>query len=82
MKLVAATVGRLIMQSETDGALPILFAATQDLDGASYVGPAGVASSAAVPHSCGESATAQDPSLAAELWDLSERLTGTVFPLG
>ncbi|MFF4881242.1 hypothetical protein ACFY2D_00230 [Streptomyces nigra] len=39
MKAVAATVGRLIMQSETDGAQPTLFAATRDLPGASYVGP-------------------------------------------
>ncbi|MFD4553919.1 oxidoreductase [Streptomyces sp. NPDC058469] len=81
MKLVAATVGRLIMQSETDGALPILFAATQDLDGASYVGPDGRGEQRGRPTLVPRSATAQDPSLAAELWDLSERLTGTVFPL-
>lgn len=41
MNSVAATVGRLTMQSETDGAQPTLFAAIRDLPGASYVGPDG-----------------------------------------
>ncbi|MFF5041365.1 oxidoreductase [Streptomyces nigra] len=82
MKAVAATVGRLIMQSETDGAQPTLFAATTDLPGASYVGPDGRGEQRGRPTLVSRSTSAQDQALAAELWQLSERLTATSFPLG
>lgn len=82
MKAVAATVGRLIMQSETDGAQPTLFAATRDLPGASYAGPDGRGEQRGRPTLVSRSASAQDTALAAELWELSERLTATSFPLG
>jgi NAD(P)-dependent dehydrogenase (short-subunit alcohol dehydrogenase family) len=81
MGLVAATVGRLVMQSGPAGALPILFAATQDLEGASYVGPDGRGQQRGHPALVGRSAAAQDHVLAGKLWDLSERLTATTFPL-
>ncbi|MGX1494903.1 hypothetical protein RKD41_007162 [Streptomyces tendae] len=82
MKAVAATAGRLIVQSETDGAQPTLFAATRDLPGASYVGPDGRGEQRGRPTLVSRSASAQDTALAAELWELSERLTATSFPLG
>ncbi|MFJ4467067.1 oxidoreductase [Streptomyces sp. NPDC089424] len=82
MKVVAATVGRLVMQSETDGARPTLFAVTRDLPGAGYVGPGGRGGQRGRPTLVPRSATAQDATLAAELWNLSERLTGVPFPLG
>jgi NAD(P)-dependent dehydrogenase (short-subunit alcohol dehydrogenase family) len=81
MSLVAATVGRLIMQSGPAGSLPTLFAATQTLEGASYVGPDGRGEQRGHPTLVGRSATAQDDGLAGKLWDLSERLTATTFPL-
>ncbi|MEW2514811.1 oxidoreductase [Streptomyces sp. NPDC046870] len=82
MKAVAAIAGRLVMQSGIDGAQPTLFAAVRDLPGASYVGPDGRGGQRGRPTLVSRSATAQDTGLAAELWDLSERLTATSFPLG
>jgi NAD(P)-dependent dehydrogenase (short-subunit alcohol dehydrogenase family) len=82
MSLVAATVGRLIMQSGPAGSLPTIFAATQTLEGARYVGPDGRGEQRGHPALVGRSAAAQDHVLAANLWDVSERLTATAFPLG
>ncbi|MFE0470069.1 oxidoreductase [Streptomyces sp. NPDC058947] len=82
MKAVAAIVGRLVMQSGTDGAQPTLFAAVRDLPGASYVGPDGRGGRRGRPTLVSRSTAAQDTDLAARLWDLSERLTATSFPLG
>ncbi|WP_413810684.1 oxidoreductase [Streptomyces sp. OE57] len=82
MKVVAATVGRLISQSERHGAQPILFAATRDLPGASYAGPDGRGGQRGRPTLVPRSARAQDPALAAGLWEVSERLTDTAFPPG
>ena len=42
---------RLFAQTDEAGARPTLFAASQDLPGASYVGPDGLGSSVAIPHS-------------------------------
>ncbi|MFF2521181.1 oxidoreductase [Streptomyces liangshanensis] len=81
MTLVAATVGRLVQQSGAAGALPTLFAATRPLAGASYAGPDGRGGQRGHPTLVGRSAAAQDPVLARELWDVSERLTSTAFPL-
>lgn len=82
MKAVAAIAGRFVMQSGTDGAQPTLFAAVRDLPGASYAGPDGRGGQRGRPTLVSRSAIAQDTGLAAELWDLSERLTATSFPLG
>ena len=51
---------RVIAQSDEMGALPTLFAATQDLPGDSYVGPDGSASSAGTRSSSGRSGAARD----------------------
>jgi NAD(P)-dependent dehydrogenase (short-subunit alcohol dehydrogenase family) len=82
LSLVAATVGRMMSQSGQAGSLPTLFAATQALAGGSYVGPDGRGERRGHPRLVRPSATAQDPALAADLWELSERLTATAFPLG
>ncbi|AUA09078.1 Fatty acyl-CoA reductase [Streptomyces malaysiensis subsp. malaysiensis] len=82
MSLVATAAGRLMMQSEAAGCLPTLFAATQDLAGASYVGPDGRGERRGRPTLVGRGAAARDEVLAAGLWELSERLTDTAFPLG
>ena len=81
MGLVAATVGRLVMQSGPAGALPVLFAATADLAGAAYIGPDGRGEQRGHPVPVGRSAAAGDPLLARRLWDLSEHLTATDFRL-
>ncbi|HSD78584.1 MAG TPA: oxidoreductase [Solirubrobacteraceae bacterium] len=72
---------RLLAQSEEMGALPTLYAATQDLPGGSYVGPDGRGEQRGHPTLVGRSAAARDEATARRLWELSERLTGVAFPL-
>lgn len=78
---VGVVLRRLLAQGEEQGALPQLYAATQDLPGGSYVGPDGLGESRGYPTLVGRSARASDPDLAAGLWQESERLTGTSWPL-
>ena len=68
-------------QSEEMGALPTLYAATQDIPGGSYVGPDGFAEQRGHPRLVGRSKAASDEETARRLWELSEQLTGTSFPL-
>jgi NAD(P)-dependent dehydrogenase (short-subunit alcohol dehydrogenase family) len=78
---VLAIGNRLFAQTDEAGARPILFAATQDLPGASYVGPDGIAEKRGYPTLVGRSAEASDVEMAKRLWTLSEELTGMKFPL-
>jgi NAD(P)-dependent dehydrogenase (short-subunit alcohol dehydrogenase family) len=80
MKVVAAVVGRLVQQSENAGAWPVLYAATQDLPGDTYVGPGGRFEQSGPPVVVGRSDTAKDSDNARKLWELSEQLTSTTFP--
>jgi len=74
-------VGNLLFaQSGEMGALPSLFAATQDLPGASYVGPGGISEMRGYPALVGRTAAASDPDLAKELWSASEKLTTVSYP--
>ncbi|MFF7371789.1 oxidoreductase [Streptomyces tricolor] len=73
---------KFLAQDDTAGALPTLFAATQDLPGAAYVGPDGLAGMRGAPALVGRSAAASDPAAARRLWTLSEELTGVRWPLG
>ncbi|MET0885265.1 MAG: oxidoreductase, partial [Mycetocola sp.] len=68
-------------QSEQMGALPTLFAATQDLPGASYVGPDGRMEQRGHPTLVGRTTLASDVTLAGQLWTASEELTGVRYPL-
>jgi NAD(P)-dependent dehydrogenase (short-subunit alcohol dehydrogenase family) len=70
---------RLWAQSDDMGALPTLYAATQDIPGGSYVGPDGLAEQRGHPHLVGRSRAARDGEAARRLWSLSEELTGTRF---
>ncbi|MCL6668113.1 oxidoreductase [Streptomyces panaciradicis] len=72
---------RFIAQDNRAGALPTLYAAVQDLPGASYVGPDGLGEMRGAPALVGRSAAASDPVTARRLWDVSEELTGVAFPL-
>ena len=58
------------------GALPTLYAATQDVPGGSYIGPDGLGHLRGYPEIQQPSKRAQDPQMARRLWDLSARLTG------
>jgi len=73
---------RVIAQGEDMGALPTLYAATQDIPGNSYVGPGGLQEMRGHPKLVGRSAAAGDAATAKQLWTLSEELTGVTFPLG
>ncbi|BAK36911.1 oxidoreductase [Microlunatus phosphovorus NM-1] len=74
-------VTKVMGQSPEHGAWSSLFAATADIPGGSYVGPAGMAGNRGTPILLGRSTEASDPELAKRLWTASEELTGVDFPL-
>ena len=63
------------------GALPVLYAATMDVPGNSYLGPDGPGELVGWPTSVGRSPRATDPDLAKALWACSEELSGVGFGL-
>ena len=76
-----AVTNRVLAQSAEMGALPTLFAATQDLPGGSYAGPDGPQEMRGHPAIASRSKAAFDEETARRLWELSEELTGVAFPL-
>ncbi|MEU6666679.1 oxidoreductase [Streptomyces sp. NPDC046727] len=80
-RAVMAVGNRFLAQDDRAGALPTLYAATQDLPGAAYVGPDGPAEMRGAPTLVGRSAAASDPAAARRLWTLSEELTGVEWGL-
>jgi protochlorophyllide reductase len=77
---VAATGNSLVAQSDADGALPQLYAATMgDVAPTDYFGPDGPFEMRGAPRLVGMSAPARDDAAAARLWELSEELTGVTF---
>jgi NAD(P)-dependent dehydrogenase (short-subunit alcohol dehydrogenase family) len=72
---------RFMAQDSEAGALPTLYAAVQDLPGASYVGPDGLGEMRGTPTLVGRSPAASDPATARRLWTVSEELTEVTFPL-
>jgi NAD(P)-dependent dehydrogenase (short-subunit alcohol dehydrogenase family) len=78
---IMAIGNRLLAQSEEMGALPTLYAATQDIPGDSYVGPDSLGEQRGHPKLVGRSGAARDTETAERLWELSEELTGVAFPL-
>jgi NAD(P)-dependent dehydrogenase (short-subunit alcohol dehydrogenase family) len=72
----------LVAQSDEMGALPTLYAATQDLRGNSYVGPDGFREQRGHPKLVGRTGAAADEETAKRLWEVSEDLTGVRFPFG
>jgi NAD(P)-dependent dehydrogenase (short-subunit alcohol dehydrogenase family) len=78
---IMAVGNKLLAQSDAMGALPTLYAATQDVPGGAYVGPDGFQEQRGHPKLVGRSSAASDEESARRLWDLSEELTGVSFPL-
>ncbi|WP_156686566.1 oxidoreductase [Mycobacterium sp. Marseille-P9652] len=76
---VVSAATRVIATDADYGARQTLYAASQDLPGDTFVGPRFGYVGRTQP--VGRSRRAKDPATAAALWDLSERLTGTKFPL-
>ena len=78
---MATAVGnRILAQSDAAGALPTLFAATQDLPSDSYVGPDRMMEQRGHPTLVGRSAAASNAEDAKRLWQLSEELTAVRYP--
>jgi NAD(P)-dependent dehydrogenase (short-subunit alcohol dehydrogenase family) len=72
-------IGGRMATSADFGARPTLFAVSQDLQGNTYVGPRFGYLGRTQP--VGRSRRARDQGTAKALWELSEQLTGTKFPL-
>jgi len=72
--------GPLFMQSDAQGALPILYASTvKDVPPATYYGPDGPFEIRGYPKQVQPTSLASDPKVAAELWKRSEALTGSRY---
>mgnify|MGYP006281165475 FL=1 len=72
----------LFGQSATQGALPMLYAATEaGIDGAEYVGPGGLLNMRGAPEIQESSAASYDEAAADRLWTVSEDLTGVEYGL-
>jgi NAD(P)-dependent dehydrogenase (short-subunit alcohol dehydrogenase family) len=81
LRRLALRVGnRFLAQDSAAGALPTLYAAVQDLPGASYVGPNRMGENRGAPTLVGRTPAASDPESARRLWTVSEELTGIRFP--
>lgn len=73
---VSQTLGSVFGQPAEQGARSSLVAATSDLPGSSYLGPAGLGANRGTPTLLGRSPLAADAGLARRLWAVSERLVG------
>jgi NAD(P)-dependent dehydrogenase (short-subunit alcohol dehydrogenase family) len=82
LDLLSIAGNRLIAQDEDGGALPTLYAAVAEIPGNSFAGPGGFLHQRGAPVLVGRTPAAMDPDVARRLWDVSEQLTGTRFPLG
>lgn len=79
--LVMAAGNLLVAQSDEAGAAPQLYAATMpDVGSGDYYGPSGRGEMRGGPTRVGMSPAAQDQAAAHQLWELSEKLTGVVYP--
>jgi NAD(P)-dependent dehydrogenase (short-subunit alcohol dehydrogenase family) len=71
---------RLLGQSDAEGALPSLYAATMpDLPSGTYVGPGGIFEARGHPKLVSASKAAHDEADARRLWEVSEELTGVSY---
>jgi NAD(P)-dependent dehydrogenase (short-subunit alcohol dehydrogenase family) len=80
-RLAMAIPNRVFAQSADMGALPTLYAATENLPGGTYVGPDGIGEQRGHPTIVGSAGAARDPETARRLWEVSEELTGVSFDL-
>jgi len=77
-----ATLGQALMaQSATAGTQPTLYAALADVPGGAFIGPDGIGQVRGAPQIVAPNARARDVDVAKRLWQVSEELTGTQFPL-
>jgi NAD(P)-dependent dehydrogenase (short-subunit alcohol dehydrogenase family) len=74
---LANTLSQRLCNDAYRGALPLLFAATQDIPGGGYVGPDGIGHLRGYPVIHKTSKRAMDDGVARRLWDVSAVLTNT-----
>ncbi len=79
--LLGAVGNRLLAQDADGGALPTLYAAVADIPGNSFAGPAGFKEIRGGAKLVPRSSAALDIDVARRLWEVSEQLTATRFPL-
>ncbi|HEX3823406.1 MAG TPA: oxidoreductase [Mycobacteriales bacterium] len=81
IKQIVMSLGvRVIGQSEDQGALPQLYAATSpEVGGGEYFGPNGIAENRGYPKRVDSSSASKDSEAATRLWQLSEDLTGVRY---
>ena len=72
---------RFIAQDADGGALPTLYAALADVPGDSFAGPSGFLQQRGPAQLVSRSRAARDAQVARRLWEVSEQLTDTHFPL-
>ena len=71
---------RLVSQSASMGALPLLYAATEEhITGGELIGPGGIAHSRGYPKVDRHARNEYDRFAAARLWEVSEELTGVTY---
>ena len=79
-KATWSVLNRVLAQSDAQGALPALYAATMpDVIGGEYFGPDGRSGTRGYPTRASATKTARDPGLGGRLWEVSEELTGVTY---
>lgn len=84
-KVVSALAGivtPMVGQSAIKGALPLLYAATAaEVEGGGYYGPDGFYEAYGYPNPARSTGRSKNPELGRKLWQMSEQLTGVIYPL-
>jgi NAD(P)-dependent dehydrogenase (short-subunit alcohol dehydrogenase family) len=80
-KMMVGLLGPLVSQDDAHGALPTLYAATvPEANGGEYIGPDGFGELKGYPKVVEPRPQAKDVEVARRLWEVSEELTGVVYP--
>jgi NAD(P)-dependent dehydrogenase (short-subunit alcohol dehydrogenase family) len=81
-KIGAKITNKIVAQSASMGALPMMYAATsEDVESGDFIGPAGIMQMRGYPEKQESSEASHDRDLAKRLWERSEELTGKEFNL-
>ena len=73
---------KVVAQSDEQGAWPTLYAATSpDVHGGGYYGPGGLMEMRGYPKEVKSNEKSRDEAVAAQLWDVSEELTGVEYTI-
>ncbi|MFX0573913.1 oxidoreductase [Nocardia nepalensis] len=79
---IMALGNRLLAQSAEMGALPEIYAATEQVEPGAFYGPDGWGGMRGYPGPSGSTAASKDEEVARGLWELSEKLTGVTYNFG